>query len=214
MKTMTTTTSPAATLPEWYASPMTTEVKLDVARQALALAAERGLTPVAASVTGSRLRGVDTASSDTDVLVLVAEKLRKAKTWQFSSEVEGQVQSLYAYSELLTRSVPYLEFQRSPFLVAEENYAPYLASLRVNPYEWACHAEGFVRHLVGRRGVSADKRLRTAACVWWMVNTGNPLCPRELVHRDTVPAEAMAWLTEVTDAPGVRPEDRAAVLGL
>lgn len=205
--------SPAATLPSWYHSPMSTADKLDVAGQAMAVTTERGLTPVAASVTGSRLRGVDTADSDVDVLVLVAEKLPRAKTWRFSDEVEGQVQSLYCYADLLTRSVPYLEFQRSPFLVADPAYAPFLASLQVNPYEWNRHATGFVRHLVGRRGVAADKRLRTAACVWWMVTTGNPLCPRELVHRETVPDEALAWLAEATDHEQVRDADRAAVLG-
>lgn len=187
--------TPSSGLPEWYHSLISTEDKLNIARDAMRVATERGLTPVAASVTGSRLRGVDHEGSDTDVLVLVSEKLPRAKTWQFSEEVEGQVQSVYQYASLLTRSVPYLEFQKSPFMVADASYAPFLASLRLNPYLWGVHAEGFVGHLLSRSAVDPAKRLRTALCVWWLIESGTPLFPRHLL--DDPPVEALMWLREV-----------------
>lgn len=135
-----------------------------------------GLTPVAASVSGSRLRGVDTPTSDTDVLVLVSEKT-KARTVELDhlGDVEGQVQSLSSYASLLSRSVPYVEFLNSPFMVTDPTYAPFLRALRPDPYVLAVHAERFVHHLMYRSGVAVDKRTRTAACVHYLLETGSPL---------------------------------------
>lgn len=200
-----------AGLPSWYHSLMSRQAKVDTALMAMKFATERGLTPVAASVTGSRLRGVDHQESDVDVLVLVSEKLTRAKTWRFSDEVEGQCQSLDNYATLLTRSVPYLEFQRSPFLVVDPAYGPFLAALKTDPYLWSIHAERFVCHLLSRRSVHPAKTLRTALCVWWMAKEGTPLFPRHLL--DDPPVEALMWLREVSRAGGVDPVLIAASLG-
>lgn len=190
-----------APLPDWYQSLMSRQDKLASARMAFELTIGRGLTPVAASVTGSRLRGVDHEESDVDVLVLVSEKLPHAKTWRFSEEVEGQCQSIDKYAMLISRSVPYAEFQLSPFLVVEESYAPLLAALRPDPYLWQAHAERFVCHHLNRKSVIPSKSLRTALCVWWTAHEGTPLFPRHMLGDP--PGRALDWIREVAVAGGV-----------
>ena len=148
--------------------------------------AEMGLTPVAVTITGSRLRGTHTDTSDTDVLVLVAEKLPKAKTIRRDTALlpfEGQVQSIYRYAELLSTSVPYVEALRSPFLMATLEWAPFLRALRVNDYVLEKHARNFARHLTTRTAMvnRPEKLDRQLAALYVLVTTGSPLVPRQVI---------------------------------
>lgn len=188
-------------LPAHYASPMSANQKIDFAFAAAEHVRGKGLTPVAASVTGSRLRGVDTSTSDVDVLVLVAEKTEaRSMDLPHLGDVEGQVQSLSAYATLLPTSVPYVEFQRSPFMVADPAYRAYLQALRPNWNVLSVHAERFVHHLLGRKTTHPDKRLRTAACVHHLLEGGSPLVPRGYLHRETTPRHVLDWVEEVARA--------------
>lgn len=188
-------------LPQHYASMMSTNQKIDIAQATVGYVRSLGLTPVAASVTGSRLRGTDTTTSDTDIMVLVEEKTRartiRPRTLAGVADVEGQIQSLDAYLRLLPTSVPYMEFLRSPFIVTAPAYLPLLTAVRPNWNTLSVHAERFVRSVYSRRAVSADKRLRTAAAVHHLLHTGSPLCPRELMAAAQIPATTQQWIAEV-----------------
>lgn len=200
-------------LPEHYASPMSTNQKLDIARTAADYVRSKGLTPVASSVTGSRLRGVDGPDSDVDVLVLVSDPMRKSRTMNHVpglSDAEGQVQSVFTFAEKLSTSVPYVEFQRSPFRLTDPSYAPYLDALRADENVLAVHAERFVHHVLTRPNVSVPKRVRTAACVYHLLHAGSPLCPRSYAAVQTLPQEVKDWVLAVGEANEVSEDNLAA----
>lgn len=193
-------------LPDHYASVMSSNQKLDIAAAAADYVSRSlGLSPIAASVTGSRLRGTDTAESDTDVLVLVSDKVRartiRPRTLAGVAGVEGQIQSVSSYASLLATSVPYVEFQRSPFMLTHCAYRPFLTALRPSRDVLSVHAQRFVRHLYARLSLSDDKRLRTAAAVHHLVHTGSPLCPREYTRPETVPDTVLEWIAHALDRP-------------
>lgn len=193
-------------LPDHYASPMSSNQKLDIAAAAARYVRDTlGLSPIAASVTGSRLRGTDTTESDTDVLVLVSDKVRartiRPRTLAGVAGVEGQIQSVSSYASLLATSVPYVEFQHSPFMLAHFAYRPFLTALRPSRDVLSVHAQRFVRHLHARPSLNDDKRLRTAAAVHHLVHTGSPLCPREYTRSETVPGAVLEWIRQVLDKP-------------
>lgn len=171
------------------------------------LALTRGLTPVAASITGSRLRGLDHAGSDIDGLVLVAEKLTRARSWTYRTAragsanklVEVQVQSLDGFVDRLSRSVPYVEFLHSPFLLVDPRLRTYLSSLRVNRYMLDVHARGFATHALNRAGgnQTQDKAMRNALVALYVSTTLSPLIPRSLLsdyNNDTHTTALSTWL--------------------
>lgn len=198
-------------LPAHYDSPMSSNHKLDVAAAAAEHVASRGLIPVAASVTGSRLRGTDTTASDTDVLVLVAEKdLGRGRALTIApralagqSDVEGQVQSLDRFLQLLPTSVPYVEFSRSPFMLTHPAYRPLISALRPDPHVLGVHAQRFIGHLHRRRSVPRDKRLRTTAAVYHLLRTGSPLCPRSYCDTGALPTEMLDWARQTLHEQGL-----------
>lgn len=181
-------------LPEHYQPLMNTEEKIEYAYEYADRVAQKGLTPVAASVTGSRLRGVDTESSDVDGLVLVAEKIPKA----LSMEDDVSVQSLDMFVQKLSSSVPYTEFLHSPFMISDERITPFLLSQKINRYELEVHAERFVGHLQSRASLKNNsnnlKLLRNSVSTWYVKNTLSPLIPRDIISPDGVPKEASDWI--------------------
>lgn len=177
-------------LPDNYHSLVSREYKVSYALELAELARDRGLTPVAVSVTGSTLRGQDHEDSDVDALVLVEDKDFKATTW----DNDVQVQSFGTYVEKLSTSVPYVEFLNSPFMVVDPRYRPYLMSQVVNPLVLHSHAQRFVGHAMARR--TGDKTYRNCFATWYLLNHGTPLVPREFMDEQNAPAEFWYWLEE------------------
>lgn len=178
-------------LPEHYQPRLSTKERLQYAYQYADMAAELGFTPVAASVVGSALRGVDQDGSDVDGLVLVAENI-KAKTL----EGDVSVQSLEVFLQKLSTSVPYVEFLYSPFLVADARILPFLRSQRIDRYLFEVHAERFVSHLQNRKSLklNPEKQLRNSICAWYLKNTLSPLVPRSITSLEGAPQEALDWI--------------------
>ena len=210
---------PDPVLPAHYHSLMSSTDKYRHAQDMADLAISRGLTPVAASVTGSRLRGLDHPASDVDGLVLVAEKLTRARSWTYRSAhgdslevststddpVQLQVQSLEGFVARLSRSVPYVEFLHSPFLLVDPRLRAYLASLRINRYELQIHARGFAAHALARAsddpgaGQTRAKATRNALVAQHVSATLSPLMPRTLLSDGVSPSQAAAltsWLEQ------------------
>ncbi|MDZ4233749.1 MAG: nucleotidyltransferase domain-containing protein [Dietzia sp.] len=164
---------------------------------------------VAAGVTGSSLRGVWTASSDVDALVLVDAKLRKGGVFKFDG-MEGQVQSIYRWAEILSTSVPYVEFQRSPWTVVAPEWAPFFRGVTVNWPEFEVHLERYARHLIARPAVNPEKTARVLCCLHHLKETGSPLCPRDFVHPNGQYPHIAEWARSI--CPDI-PEDVLTHLG-
>lgn len=111
---------------------------------------------IAATVVGSRLRGVDTPTSDVDVLVIVADKTpaKTLKPWtdkHTGLPMEGQMQSLTGFTERLNASVPYVEALYSPVLLVDPTYLAYFRALQPGSAPLlASHAQRFAFHAVSR----------------------------------------------------------------
>lgn len=190
-------------LPAHYQSLHSADEKVQFADRVATQVAARGLSPVSASVVGSQLRGVDTASSDMDVLVLVSEKLPRALTLHLPGGDDAQVQSVSAFCEKVSTSVPYFEFLRSPFRLDSSEYGPLLNALRPNMVQLQAHAQRFAQHLVSRTSAPVEKRARNAACCHYLMTTGSVLCPRSLVEPGRHPVAAQ-WIEDTCrDSSGV-----------
>lgn len=128
----------------------------------------------------------------------MSEKVR-AKSVRFPElgDVEGQVQSLSAFSEKLSTSVPYAEFRYSPFMVTDPAYGPYIRSLQLSWNILAAHAQSFVSYVMASKAATPEKRLRTAASVYHLLNSGSPLVPRDYFHQETMPQAALDWIDAI-----------------
>ena len=177
-------------LPGNYHSLVSREYKVSYALELAELASDRGLTPVAVSVSGSTLRGMDHEDSDVDALVLVENKDFRATTW----DNDVQVQRFETYVEKLSTSVHYVEFLNSPFMVVDPRYRPYLMSQVVNPLVLHSHAQRFVGRSIARG--KGDKNYRHCFATWYLLNHGTPLVPREFMDEQNAPAEFWHWLEE------------------
>lgn len=186
-------------IPDYYHSLMSPEEKVDVAYEMINDAARQGFTPLAASVSGSRLRGMDHQESDTDILVVVADDIKRNRSVSSpTQDVDYQIVSLNSYMQTLERSVPFHDFHYSPFKVVRHDYAPLLSSMRPSHYEIETHAMSFVRHLNNRSSVPPEKAFRNSLSIWWMVQNDTPLVPREFfsMTRDNAPREALEWIDD------------------
>lgn len=183
-------------LPAYYQSLVSPETKVSKAFEYLGLAEQLGFTPVAATVTGSVLRGMDHEHSDMDMLVIVAEKLTKNKSVGTPGGDDYQIVSLDKFLTTYSKSVPFSEALRSPFLVVREDYAPLLSSLSVAPYELLKHSYSFVAHLSARKNMTEDKRVRNLLSTWWTATKGTCLVPREFFDMplQDAPQEFHHWL--------------------
>lgn len=115
------------------------------------------LQVAAATVTGSRLRGLDHKGSDVDMLLLTVGRGAKAATvapyrdGPTGLPMEGQTQELNAFLSKLDTSVPYVEAMGSPALLVLPAYRPYLAGFVVNNgFRLAAHAQRFAYHAACR----------------------------------------------------------------
>lgn len=142
----------------------------------------QGLTPIAASVVGSHLRGTAVEDSDIDVMVVVKEKNRK----HFKNHVHKEnsdliVDSVFFVAQKYETSVPFQEFLASPFLVADSNWLPFLRSLRANPYMSQLALQKLVLACLKVKNATPHKKARTIAGAYYHHSTGSTLVPREYV---------------------------------
>ena len=160
-----------AALPAHYFSCTPAETKFRVARDvAHAVENTYGYTVLAASVTGSKLRGMDNGASDTDVMVIVAEKPRQKRHKSLiintpgAGHVDTALHSLSEFTVKLSGAVPMLEFLFSPFLLVHPHYAAYFAHLRPSIAHMHTAARRYVGHLVNRpaNAVKPSKTARNA----------------------------------------------------
>lgn len=125
---------------------------------------ESSLTPIAASVVGSSLRGNDRLDSDVDILVIVLEKVR-SREFSFINdngvEVDGKIESLNSFMEKIQTSLPYMEFAFSPFRQTDSRFYALFNSLtlsNVNSYVFIERAEDFKEHTNVRAAKSGDEK--------------------------------------------------------
>ena len=125
---------------------------------------ESSLTPIAASVVGSSLRGNDRLDSDVDILVVVLEKVR-AREFSFIDdngvEVDGKIESLNNFFIKLPTSLPYMEFAFSPFRQTDSRFYALFNSLalsNINSYVFTERVEDFEEHMIERAAKSGDKK--------------------------------------------------------
>lgn len=142
----------------------------------------QGLTPIAASVVGSHLRGTAVEDSDIDVMVVVKEKNRQ----RFKNHVHKEhsdliVDSVFFVAQKYETSVPFQEFLASPFLVADNNWLPFLRSLKVTPYMSQLAIQKSVVTFLKRKNVSAYKKARFVAGAYYYHSTDSTLVPRKYV---------------------------------
>lgn len=151
---------------EGYFSHLSSAQKQMYAMQAIEHVAnsESSLTPIAASVVGSSLRGNDRLDSDVDILVIVLEKVC-AREFSFiddnGAEVDGKIESLNSFMEKIQTSVPYMEFALSPFRQTDSRFYALFNSLalsNVNSYVFTERVEDFEEHMIERAAKSGDKK--------------------------------------------------------
>ena len=207
---------PEPVLPEYYSSLMDTDTKFAIAGAACELVAEHGYTPCLATVTGSRLRGLDHATSDTDVLVFVTDDCRGGagrKNLQHTVEalkkaggllhdVEGQVRPVNELFTTCSTSLPYMETLYSPFLLADPVMTQWVATFRPNLIEFTAHAQRFALHVAARgaktnSAQTIDKRLRNVVAAYSFAHSLNPLADRTAFAPATPTAcRAADWLED------------------
>lgn len=171
-----------------YSPLLTTEETLDLTHYVVEQVQAQGYTPVAASMSGSRLRGLDHANSDSDVLVVVAEKPQQLKSLSrtttlkksfcLGDELEGQLVSVHDVMNTLDTSVPWVELRQSPFLLTDTKYAPMLLSRPVNTLRLAVHADRFAVHALSRAAQGHVKAANNALAAYQLVRTLNPTLSR------------------------------------
>ena len=151
---------------EGYFSHLSPAQKQMYAMQAIEHVANRAnsLTPIAASVVGSSLRGNDRLDSDVDILVIVLEKVR-SREFSFIDdngvEVDGKIESLNNFFIKLPTSLPYMEFAFSPFRQTDSRFYALFNSLalsNVNSYVFTVHADAFEEHTNMRAAKSGNER--------------------------------------------------------
>lgn len=196
-----------------YSPLLTTEETLDLTHYVVEQVHAQGYTPVAASMSGSRLQGLDHADSDSDVLVVVAEKPQQLKSLSrtatlkksfcLSDELEGQLVSVHDMMNTLDTSVPWVELRQSPFLLADIMYAPMLLRRPVSKLLLSVHADRFAVHAVSRAAQGHSKAAHNALAAYQLVQTlnptlsrhdvapGGPLAHRVADHLDTVFSDYM-----------------------
>lgn len=157
-----------ATLPAHYFSCTPAATKFRAARDvARAVETTYGYTVLAASVTGSKLRGMDNGASDTGVMVIVAETPRQKRHKSLiintpgAGHVDTALHSLSEFTVKLSGAVPMLECLFSPFLLVHPHYAAYFAHLRPGIAHMHTAARRYVGHLVNRPA-NAAKPSKTA----------------------------------------------------
>lgn len=181
---------------EGYFSHLSSAQKQMYAMQAIEHVANRAnsLTPIAASVTGSSLRGNDRLDSDVDILVIVLEKVR-SREFSFLSEdgkeIDGKIESLNNFFIKLPTSLPYMEFAFSPFRQTDSRFYALFNSLalsNVNSYVFTERVEDFEEHMIERAAKSGDKKKMVKAqhisiAKDYLLENKSATVPRELFEQ-------------------------------
>lgn len=216
---------PHATLPGYYSSLISTDSKLAITRDVCEQIATAGYTPQLATITGSRLRGLDHPASDTDVLVFVAEscdgphgrkRLQHVVDTIKTSTVEAQIRPSAEIRQTCSTSLPYMEALFSPFLLGDALMTQWVRTYRPNLLEFAAHAQRFALHIANRSTHTTsvqtlDKRLRNIIAARQFTDTLNPLADRSLFVPGSDTARAAAtWLLGSLDSSTTE-HDPAAV---
>lgn len=195
--------TPNPVLPSHYHSLVDTDTKLRCGHRLMELARDRGLDPVAATVTGSVLRGLDTPTSDIDAFVIVAGQRRRSRTWQDVTEpvsgvVMGDVQviSFETFRAKLCSSINFAEALHSPFLVLSDYWRAFFLAHRLPPYVLESSARGVVYNAARRGNRHPDKQHRQAVGSWYFLTTYSPLVPRSYLDPTNAPAEFHAWMSD------------------
>ena len=181
---------------EGYFSHLSPAQKQMYAMQAIEHVANRAnsLTPIAASVTGSSLRGNDRLDSDVDILVIVLEKVR-SREFSFIDdngvEVDGKIESLDNFMTKIQTSLPYMEFAFSPFRQTDSRFHALFNSLalsNVNSYVFTERVEDFEEHMIERAAKSGDKKKMIKAqhvsiAKDYLLENKSSTAPRELFEQ-------------------------------
>lgn len=166
----------------------TVEENLAATSRVLNHVAAAGYHPVAASVAGSRLRGLDHEDSDTDVLVVVnddkatMDRLNRSsvrKSFALDGETEGQLVSLTSFMDKVSTSVPYASLLYSPLLVTDTRYTPLFAATRPSTLSLTAHADRFMVHAVSRAAQGHRKAANNALASHVLTNRLNATLCRE-----------------------------------
>ena len=180
-------------LPDHYFSHVQTSDKMLFALDLAYRMREAGYTPVAATVTGSTLRGLDTPDSDMDGTVVVLDK--KVNGTLLGPDVA--VVTLDKFFHSLTTSLPFVEVQRSPFLLVDPRYKAFFASMRVDKYRLDAHARTMARRRMNMDDGDTWKAHRQLVGMWHTLTTGSPLVPRDFINPECVPPEFVGWVKTV-----------------
>lgn len=181
--------TPACRPVDGWAPLKTVEENLDVTHDILDHVAAAGYHPVAASVAGSRLRGLDHEDSDTDVLVVVnddkatMDRLNRCgsvhKSFALDNETEGQLVSLTSFMEKVSTSVPYASLLYSPLLVTDTRYTPLFAATRPSTLSLLTHADRFMVHAVSRAAQGHRKAANNALAAYTLARRLNATLSRQ-----------------------------------
>lgn len=195
--------TPDPVLPSHYHSLVETDTKLRCGHRLMELARDRGLDPVAATVTGSVLRGLDTPTSDIDAFVIVADQRRRSRTWHDVTEPVGgavmddvKVISFETFRTKMCSSVEFAEALHSPFLVLSDYWRAFFLAHRLPPYVLESSARSVVYNTERRGNIGPDKRHRQAVGSWYFLTTHSPLVPRSYLDPVNTPAEFHAWMSD------------------
>lgn len=162
------------TLPPNYRGHATTDSKIEAGHFAITFARDQGYEPLAASVTGSQIRGLDNAASDTDTLVIISNKIPKPREILTIPQRDNTSVTIIGLSYFLSKldtSFVYAEMQLSPFLVARPSIHTLFNSYYPNPYTLHHHAQGFLRSILER--TKGEKKFRQQIPVRHFLDTGD-----------------------------------------
>lgn len=190
--------------PSWWSPLLDADTLRGLALRAAQRVADNNpaLQPVAATVTGSRLSGLDHADSDVDVLVLTANRCKPRTLKPVTDPVtglptEGQVQSLFAFTELLSESVPHNQAHQSPVFMVDPRYAPFLRAARGGAFTLTQHAQRFAHHAATRAQCPTHKAARLAHCAYAMARGLPGLLDRDAAQPGSPRSHEVAtWLTD------------------
>lgn len=180
-------------LPDHYFSHVQTSDKILFAHDLAYRMREAGYTPVAATVTGSTLRGLDTPDSDMDGTVVVLDK--KVNGALLGPDVA--VVTLDKFFHSFTTSLPFVEVQRSPFLLVDPRYRAFFASMCVDKYRLGAHVHTMARRRVNEDDGGTWKAYRQLVGMWHTSTTGSPLVPRDFIDPEFASPEFVGWFKTV-----------------
>lgn len=193
---MTTTRMSNRRLPNYYAPLLSEEQFFLYAQRAWDVALSKGLTPVAASVVGSHLRGTSHSGSDLDTMVVVEEDRKLFAKHIHGDDYDVLTESLEFFLLKYGVSIPFQEFLSSPFLLVAPKWKPFLSSLRYSSLETTKHGQKMVTTVLSSKSVLDEKKARAVAGLYHLCTTGQTLVPREYAELPAYLPQVEAWVKE------------------